>query len=68
MKRVHYRERDGSFDLSLPDGWDLERDEGGGLLASTADGCGLLHLIPFERDSAETADPADELYAFLEDQ
>lgn len=68
MGIVHYEEKDGSFELQLPAGWWYEPDEEGGLLVAKEDGVGLLHLIPFERGPGEEADPADELYAFLEDQ
>jgi hypothetical protein len=68
MSRVEYRERDGSFDLLLPTGWEAERDESGGVLLASDGGCGLLHVIPFEREAGEEADPGEELYAFLEDQ
>jgi hypothetical protein len=68
MNRVKYRESDGSFELNLPDGWELERDEEGGILISREDGCGILHVMPFERELGEETDPAEELYAFLEDQ
>jgi hypothetical protein len=68
MSAVRYRDEEGGFALVLADGWSAGRDEEGGLLLSAADGAGLLHLIAFEREEAEEADPAEELYAFLEDQ
>ncbi|MQA90137.1 MAG: hypothetical protein GEU90_07870 [Gemmatimonas sp.] len=68
MKTVGYDEGDGSFDLKLPDDWDLNLDEEGGVVVAKLDGCGLLHIMPFSRDPGEDDDPADELYAFLEDQ
>ena len=69
MSKIRYREADGAFDLDLPSGWQMERDaEDGGLLISAEDGVGLLHLIAFDREPEEETDPAEELYAFLEDQ
>jgi hypothetical protein len=69
MSKIRYREADGAYDLDLPAGWQMERDaEDGGLLISAEDGVGLLHLISFDREPEEETDPAEELYAFLEDQ
>lgn len=59
----------GGFDLLLPPGWSWEADEEeGGILVAAEDGPGLLHLISFPGGEGEPADPAEELYAFLEDQ
>jgi hypothetical protein len=69
MNRVRYQQSDGSFTLVLPSGWELEPDEDdGGVIVLRADGCGILHLMPFDREPGEESDPAEELYAFLEDQ
>src|SRR5688572_24713930 len=68
MRAARYSDLEGAFSLSLPDAWEAERDPEGGLLVSSSEGNGLLHLIPFSRDPAEDLDPAEELYAFLEDQ
>jgi hypothetical protein len=69
MRIERYEGPDGSFELLVPDGWSAERDEAdGGLLVSAEGGEGLLHLMPFEREAGEGVDPAEELYAFLEDQ
>jgi hypothetical protein len=68
MSQIRYQEPDGSFELELPEGWVAERDEEGGLLLTRLEGPGLLHLIPFQRAPEEDVDPADELYAFLEEQ
>lgn len=54
--------------MTLPPGWEAERDGEGGLLLFASEGPGLLHLMPFEREPEEEVDPADELYAFLADQ
>ena len=59
---------DPRFDFEIPDGWQAEPDEEGGIQAGQADGAGLLHLIAFEQDSSDPLDPAEELYIFLEDQ
>lgn len=59
---------DPSFDFEIPDGWEAEPDEDGGVAVAREDGHGLLHLIAFEQASAEVPDPAEELYIFLEDQ
>ncbi len=67
-RSVRYRDVDGGFALTLPPGWETERDGEGGLLLFASEGRGLLHLMPFERAPEEDVDPADELYAFLADQ
>src|SRR5690606_23016190 len=67
MRSARYRDIDGSFELSLPVSWEAERDGEGGLLLFASEGHGLLHLMPFERDVDDDADPAEELYAFLAD-
>lgn len=59
---------DARFDFEIPDGWQAEIDEEGGIQAGQAEGAGLLHLISFEQESGEPLDPAEELYIFLEDQ
>lgn len=56
------------FTLSLPEGWEAERDEEEGLNVVGPEGTGLLHLIPIPQPEGEVLDPAEELYAFLEDQ
>lgn len=68
MRPARYDDSEGSFTLYVPQDWDAERDEEGGLLVSSDEGNGLLHLIPFGRESGDHVDPAEELYAFLEDQ
>ncbi|MBB4636589.1 hypothetical protein [Longimicrobium terrae] len=58
---------DGRFSIVLPAGWSAEPDEDqGGLEVWLEDGIGTLHLISFEGDE-DSADPAEELYAFLEE-
>jgi hypothetical protein len=61
------RDPDGRFTIVLPAGWSAEPDEDqGGLEVWREDGIGTLHLISFEGDE-DFADPAEELYAFLEE-
>jgi hypothetical protein len=66
--KTTFRDPSGAFEVQLPVGWEVEADEEGGLLLGEHHGCGLLHLIQFDREPGEEADPAEELYAFLEDQ
>jgi hypothetical protein len=66
--KTTYRDEDAAFSIDLPSGWMVERDEEGGVLVGLEEGCGLLHLIEFDREVGEETDPAEELYAFLEDQ
>lgn len=59
----------GGFDVRLPVGWSAEPDaELGGVQIFQEDGAGILHLIGIAQPEDEFPDPADELYAFLEDQ
>jgi len=64
IERTH-RDAEGGFAITVPAGWEVERDGEGGVLLTAHDGQGLLHLMPFERDPSEDLDPAEELYAFL---
>ncbi len=58
---------DGRFTLVVPPGWSAAPDEDeGGLEVWREDGAGTLHLVSFEAE--DFADPAEELYAFLEDR
>jgi hypothetical protein len=57
------------FRVTIPGAWEWERDEEGGILLAHPEGVGLLHLVAFPQDDpGELLDPAEELYAFLEDQ
>jgi hypothetical protein len=58
----------GGAEVELPEGWEWENDEEGGVNLTSEEGAGLLHLVIFEQDAGDLADPAEELYAFLEDQ
>lgn len=68
MPQERYVDAEGSFSLTVPIGWEPEKDPEGGLLLHSPEGSGLLHLIPFARDVDEEIDPGEELYAFLADQ
>ena len=68
MRRTSYSDTEGAFHLTVPDDWEIARDEEGGLLLSRGEGGGLLHVLPFAREEEGDVDPAEELYAFLEDQ
>jgi len=59
---------EGGATVDLPEGWIAEIDEEGGVNLMAEDGPGLLHLVTFEQEAGAMDDPADELYAFLEDQ
>jgi hypothetical protein len=59
---------DPAFSLSLPEGWAAEADEEEGVSVYAAEGAGLLHLVAFPHAADEELDPAEELYAFLEEQ
>ncbi len=61
------RDPEGRFELRLPQGWQAAVDEDGdGMEVWREDGAGTLHLISFETD--EFPDPAEELYAFLQER
>ena len=59
---------DPAFSLALPEGWVAEPDEEEGVSVASAEGSGLLHLVAFPHAADEELDPAEELYAFLEEQ
>ena len=62
------RDPEGRFTLVLPEGWSSAPDEEqGGLEVWREEGVGTLHLIAFDAGD-DFADPAEELYAFLEDR
>lgn len=61
------RDPEGRFELRLPPGWQAAADEDGdGLEVWREEGAGTLHLISFETDGF--SDPAEELYAFLQER
>ena len=59
---------DPAFSLSLPEGWVAEPDEEEGVSVHSPEGAGLLHLVAFPASEEQEQDPAEELYAFLEEQ
>jgi len=61
---------DGRFTLVPPPGWSAAPDEdSGGLEVWSEEGDGTLHLISFDADDGDAfPDPAEELYAFLEER
>ena len=59
---------DPAFSLSLPEGWVAEPDEEEGVSVYAPEGAGLLHLVAFPASEEHAPDPAEELYAFLEEQ
>ena len=59
---------DPGFEVRIPPGWEAEAAEEGGVDVAAREGVGLLHLIAFEQAPGEFLDPAEELYAFLEDE
>ena len=59
---------DPTFDFEVPDRWEAEVDEEGGIAVTGPAEVGLLHLIAFEQPGDEPLDPAEELYIFLEAQ
>ncbi len=64
-----YADPDGRFDLVVPRGWSAAPDEeDGGVEVWREDGVGTLHLIAFEASPDEFPDPAEELYAFLDER
>jgi hypothetical protein len=59
----------GEYTVRVPAGWTAERDvEEGGLEISRPQGSGVLHLVAFTHSGGASTDPAEELYAFLEEQ
>lgn len=61
------RDPGGLFSLVPPAGWSWdEEEEQGGLEVWREGGIGVLHVIGFASDDEEP-DPAEELYAFLEE-
>ncbi len=62
-----YKDPQGRFDLVVPPGWSADADEeGDGVELWSEDGPGTLHLMGFAADGFP--DPAEELYAFLDER
>ena len=63
------RDPDGRFTLVPPPGWSTAPDEeDSGLEVWPEEGSGTLHLISFDAGDDDFPDPAEELYAFLDDR
>lgn len=63
------RDPEGRFGVRVPAGWTAAPDEDGdGLEVWNEAGAGTLHLISFEPDEGDFPDPAEELYAFLQER
>jgi hypothetical protein len=66
---LRHPDPDGRFDLTIPAGWSAAPDEeDGGLEVWHDAGAGTLHVIAFGPGADEFLDPAEELYAFLEER
>jgi hypothetical protein len=66
---ARFRDPEGRFDLAVPPGWSSAPDEDGdGSEVWSEEGEGTLHLVSFAADDDDFPDPAEELYAFLEDR
>jgi hypothetical protein len=66
---TRHTDLDGRFDLVIPAGWSASPDEeDGGLEVWSETGVGTLHVIALPQDLDEFLDPAEELYAFLEER
>ncbi|HYJ78327.1 MAG TPA: hypothetical protein VEW03_01890 [Longimicrobiaceae bacterium] len=66
---VRRQDPEGRCDLLVPPGWSSAPDDDGeGLEVWKEDGVGTLHIVSFARDADEFADPAEELWSFLEDR
>lgn len=64
-----YTDPEGRFSFAVPPGWSVEADpEEGGVEAWDDEGPGNLHLLGFDAPDDDFPDPAEELYAFLEDR
>ena len=68
MSERHRVTIDPAFSLALPEGWVAEPDEEEGVSVHAPEGVGLLHLVAFPASEEDAQDPAEELYAFLEEQ
>lgn len=68
-ERARYADPEGRFDLVVPPGWQAAPDEDDeGVEVWNESGAGTLHIIAFEQDADEFPDPAEELYAFLDER
>ena len=68
MPPNRYHDRESGFSVLLPTGWTAEADpEEGGSVLFDPEGAGSLHLLGFPAPADEPLDPAEELFAFLEE-
>ncbi len=64
-----YVDSHGGFEVDFAPGWSAEPGpEGEGVELSHSEGIGILHLLGFSQPDALPADPAEELYGFLDGQ
>jgi hypothetical protein len=64
-----FRDPEGRFSLRLPSSWLAEPDsEADGIEVYHPDGVGTLHLLALPGNPDDFLDPAEELYAFLDEQ
>lgn len=59
---------DPAFSVEIREGWEAEADEDEGVIIAGPSGVGLLHMVAFPQPGEIITDPAEELYAFLDDQ
>jgi hypothetical protein len=64
-----YTDASSGFQVQVAEGWSVEQDaEEGGVEIWSPSGAGSLHLLGFAHAAEDVSDPAEELYAFLEEQ
>lgn len=70
MSHEHrYVDPAGAFEITLPAGWEADPDpEEEGVEFVGPEEVGVLHLMAFPQPEEMSADPADELYAFLAEE
>jgi hypothetical protein len=68
-ERWYTVESETAFEARLPDGWQAAPEpEEGGAEFWHPEGAGVLHLYGFAQPAGDWPDPAEELYAFLDEQ
>lgn len=66
---TRYRDPESGLEIHFPEGWAVEpNQEEGGVDASPPGEVGILHLMGFSYPEDDFPDPAEELYAFLEEE
>ncbi|CAN5453426.1 hypothetical protein BH24GEM3_BH24GEM3_16550 [soil metagenome] len=64
-----YEDAERLFRIRVPEGWAVRHDpEEAGVELHDPEESGVLHLMGFSQEGEEPADPAEELYSFLEEQ